>query len=739
VATSARSAQRGQAIVIVGLMLVVLFGFLGLALDSGRAYLDRRELQASVDAGALSAAYKYMNTADYTQAEQAATADYANNERLYAAPSCSGYGSVSATCTFGDPSGHVLTINVVNHSIAGVSFTATGSHTIPVAIMQVLGAAPTIPVSATATAVARHAGTSPAGIQTLSPNGCGGNGSFSLRITGTANTTIVGDVWSNGNINQNGAATATVTGNVVDICPVIPPSINGITLTPGSGVETNGWAMPDPGFPAPPINPAAQSWNSSDYNVVRSAGTYSGDPHLVGGAGCYFLAGGVYTFQSGFTIDGGLTSNELKPPDEPVVTSTRSALSGAVSSIPVVALSAAVPAGSKVTISGQVFTVTSAGAASGATSIPVNSQAVTGTIASGSTVAINARAVNNQFWDSNGVGCSGSFQPYPWGSDAGNPQINPATYGVEVTSVRWEAYGVPGCNGPASPTCFLRESAPSMCRLVDIASNQFLRVWVSNVPGAMAYNVYVSNGSCAGPFGYLGQINNPTTESNRRVSGCAPTFARNAAPSLANCDLGASGPKNFNGSNFSPDYTNNPPAGEGPPVGPPPLPNSDPGPLTAAPPAGDNANENQCVDSTGTRVACPPVVTPGYITPGAVVLFIPGGGACNPGALSMSGGGDGYLFSGQQYHHILLYEPGPEQDPPPNTCSNSIAGHGVTSLLGIFYLPAASVTITGSSGYLSTIAGGVIAWSATINGNGSVSIVGDPSLGTWPPAVHLTQ
>ena len=739
-ATSDRSAQRGQAIVIVGLMLVVLFGFLGLALDSGRAYLDRRELQASVDAAALSAAYKYMNTTDYTQAQQAGTAGYANNERLYVSPSCSGYGSAAATCTFGDPSGHALTINVANHSIAGVSFTATGSHRIPVAIMQVLGAGPTIRVSATATAVARQAGTSPAGIQTLSPNGCGGAGSYSLRITGTENTTIVGDVWSNGNINQNGSATATVTGNVVDICPPIPPPINGITITPGSGVETNGWAMPDPGFSAPPINPAAQSWSSSDYDVVRSAGTYSSDPHLVGGSGCYFLGSGVYNLLDGFTINGGLTSNELRPPDEPALTSTRTAISGSVTSIPVAALSVAVPGSSKVTVSGQAFTVTSAGAASGATSIPVNSQSVTGTIAGGSTVTTNARAIN-QFWDSNGVGCAGSFQPYPWGSDAGNPQISPATYGVEVTAVRWEAYGVPSCNGPVSTTCFLRESAPSMCRLVDIASNQFMRVWVSNVPGAAAYSVYVSNGDCAGPFGYLGQINNGATEGNRRLSGCAPALAKNQAPPspLNNCDLLTSGPKNFNGSNFAPDYTNNPPEGEGSPVGPLPLPNSDPGPLTASPPAGDNANENQCVNSVGTRVACPAVVTPGFITPGAVVLFVPGGGSCNPGALSMSGGGDVYLFSGQQYHHILLYEPGPEQDPPPNTCSNSVAGHGVTSLLGIFYLPAADVTITGSSGYLSTIAGGVIAWTATINGNGSVSIVGDPSLGTWPPAVHLTQ
>jgi len=35
---------RGQAIVIVALIIVVLFGFLGLAVDGGRAYLDRRAL-----------------------------------------------------------------------------------------------------------------------------------------------------------------------------------------------------------------------------------------------------------------------------------------------------------------------------------------------------------------------------------------------------------------------------------------------------------------------------------------------------------------------------------------------------------------------------------------------------------------------------------------------------------------------------------------------------------------------
>jgi len=63
--------EAGQAIVLVALIMVVLFGFLGLAIDGGRGYVDRRQMQASVDAGALAAAYTYVNTMDYAQAERA--------------------------------------------------------------------------------------------------------------------------------------------------------------------------------------------------------------------------------------------------------------------------------------------------------------------------------------------------------------------------------------------------------------------------------------------------------------------------------------------------------------------------------------------------------------------------------------------------------------------------------------------------------------------------------------------
>ena len=177
-----------------------------------------------------------------------------------------------------------------------------------------------------------------------------------------------------------------------------------------------------------------------------------------------------------------------------------------------------------------------------------------------------------------------------------------------------------------------------------------------------------------------------------------------------------------------------PPDLQGLPLGPG-LPNSNPPtPAGTTPPHGDLANESHCVDPlSGSNVACASA-----FTPGAVSIFIPGPGS-NTQCLNLQGGGDVYLFSGYQFNRVLLYEPGPKQAPPPNTCPNNVAGSGLTSLIGIFYLPAATITIVGNSSYLATIAGGVIAWSASVKGNGGVSISADPTLRHWPPTVRLIQ
>src|ERR1700747_348764 len=57
-------SQSGQAIVLIGLLILVLFGMLGLAIDSGRAYVDRRDPPAADDAAARAAGAWYKNYQD---------------------------------------------------------------------------------------------------------------------------------------------------------------------------------------------------------------------------------------------------------------------------------------------------------------------------------------------------------------------------------------------------------------------------------------------------------------------------------------------------------------------------------------------------------------------------------------------------------------------------------------------------------------------------------------------------
>ena len=51
-----RGSHKGQAVVMVALALVVLMGSLGLAIEGGRAYAERRAMQNAADAGALAGA-----------------------------------------------------------------------------------------------------------------------------------------------------------------------------------------------------------------------------------------------------------------------------------------------------------------------------------------------------------------------------------------------------------------------------------------------------------------------------------------------------------------------------------------------------------------------------------------------------------------------------------------------------------------------------------------------------------
>lgn len=690
-------AQRGQAIVLVGLLLVVLFGFVGLAIDGGRAYLERRQLQGAVDAASLAAAYDYMVNNDIANADYAGRDVFARNERIYAVPTCTMAGA-TLSCPFGDPAGTVLTVASADHSIAGVTFTATATRQVGTTVMQVLGVGPTVNVGATATSLARRPGTNGAAVQTLSPS-C--TNSLSFSGSGTAN--LIGDVWSNGNVSGGGSSTGSVTGNVVGVCSNPAPPFLPVPWSV-SGSQVNGWNMPDPGYAMPPLNGANPNWNSPGCDG-ECPGTYLADPHLTGSAGCYFLESGVYNWSQGFTQQGGLVSNELRPPDEPNVyaagtpntaTLTADLTAGSKpTSVSVTAIPGALADGTLLT-AGPVTLTLNGAASSGTTTLNVvkPNQGLAATVPSGTLVAFRALP---QFWDSVSP-CSGSFHL----ESTGTTNSLSGTWSVEVTAVRWEPYT---CRGQAAPssTCFIRESAPSMCKTVTLGASTNIKLVVdAAVPGGEYLNVYIAqNGTCS-DVRYLTRFVNSTSGSN----------VINSASFPAGWPAGFATP---------PDHEGLPAAST--------LPNADP--PAGTPPHGDLANEYQCVDpSTGNNTTC----GPSTVTPGAVIFYIP-----STGCVSMNGGGDIYIFSGYQYGRIIMFEPGPEQSSSPNTCSNTVNGHDFTSFIGIFYIPAADIRLNGTSRVRATIAGGLIAWTATVLGSENLAITADPSLRSWPSTVRLTQ
>lgn len=87
--TAFEREQHGQTVVLVALLFVLLVAFLGLAVDGGRFYMERRWLQNAVDAGALACAQKLSAGGTLADAE-AAGLDTLTSYNLLADPTGSG-------------------------------------------------------------------------------------------------------------------------------------------------------------------------------------------------------------------------------------------------------------------------------------------------------------------------------------------------------------------------------------------------------------------------------------------------------------------------------------------------------------------------------------------------------------------------------------------------------------------------------------------------------------------------
>ena len=331
----------------------------------------------------------------------------------------------------------------------------------------------------------------------------------------------------------------------------------------------------------------------------------------------------------------------------------------------------------------------------------------------------NTRLARRQFWNTNFVNCAGSFQI----SAVGGSAIRTGTWAIEVTSVRTDVYS--GVN-------YLRESAPSYCQTVSIAAGQVIKVQISNVPGATSYNVYAAppNNGCSGPFGLAGRI---------AVSGPVQNSNTGPCPNVGGggCTLGnetAYFDSTLLGLLFAPNGAampgvigSYPPDGETAPLG---SRQVNQNPDRAVPPRGDRANENQCDSVGGVLATCP-----APITPGAVVIYIPGGG---PGTcLTDTNNGDNFVFGGYQYNWIVVYEPGFAR-PPANQCANLLDAASNSAYVGLVYVPAADLEIPTRVGFRTEATGGLIA--DTISFTGALPlIVYSPAYAPVPPGARLVS
>jgi hypothetical protein len=83
-----------------------------------------------------------------------------------------------------------------------------------------------------------------------------------------------------------------------------------------AGATKSGYRFIDPNYPPPSL--AGSSQVASGTNVLMLPGIYAANPNFIGND-CWFLKAGVYIWAGGYTNNGDFVSNELKPPDEPMV------------------------------------------------------------------------------------------------------------------------------------------------------------------------------------------------------------------------------------------------------------------------------------------------------------------------------------------------------------------------------------------------------------------------------------
>lgn len=249
--------QRGAVAIIVGLSMAVLVGFVGLALDLGRLYVAKTELQNSADACALAAAQALtgVDANQLAQGEAAGIATGGFNRVMFQAEPVT-Y-AVNENVTFStaldgtyETKAAMSAAQALTMRFARCTVSRTG---IPTLFIQALEALPGVTIGAQAVRATAVATLKPA--QT--------NCALPVALCQTAIDSAAPGDWIQGVIGPSGGGAGNLTGNFmwVDFTPPAGGASELGSILKGTGtcnLPSEGTEVGQPGN----VASAADEWNS---------------------------------------------------------------------------------------------------------------------------------------------------------------------------------------------------------------------------------------------------------------------------------------------------------------------------------------------------------------------------------------------------------------------------------------------------------------------------------------------
>jgi Flp pilus assembly protein TadG len=336
--------ERGQALAMFALVLVVVLAAAGMLIDGGRAWVERRAAQNAADTAALAAARAVANggyTCNATGRDTATNAatNIANvngytNVDVHFPPVNSSKASINGSCSYieVDVSSTLSTTfsrvvgqnswpvsaraisQVAQGQIATCNFCALNSSTQNHTLLVNLGSQ--LRVDGSIYVNSKNGGTGP-GCTTKSWNVCGDG----FDIFGTGGTISAATIQTVGGWETHDQDVATADGVAVSGCSAPdPPSYSTVSPTPVSNVCIHQPVLPDPlsYVPTPVYSDyTAQVGSSSQLTALKiSGGTttiqpgiYWGGIQITNNANVTFAPGVYIMATGGLTVSGNATIN----------------------------------------------------------------------------------------------------------------------------------------------------------------------------------------------------------------------------------------------------------------------------------------------------------------------------------------------------------------------------------------------------------------------------------------------